>query len=75
MRVESLERGSPAADAGMKAGDIIVGIDGMPVPDVDALLRRLGADAIARPLPVMVVRGNRTPQPDRHAARVGAASR
>jgi S1-C subfamily serine protease len=60
VRVETLERGSPAADAGMKAGDIIVGIDGVPVPDVDALLRRLGVDAIARALPVMVVRGNRT---------------
>ena len=60
VRVESLERGSPAADAGMKTGDIVVGIDGMPVPDVDALQRRLGADAIARPLPVIVVRGNQT---------------
>ena len=58
VRVETLERGSPAADAGMKTGDIIVGIDGIPVADVDALQRRLGADAIARPLPVIVVRGN-----------------
>ena len=60
VRVETLERGSPAADAGMKTDDIIVGIDGIPVADVDALQRRLGADAIARPLPIMVVRGNRT---------------
>ena len=60
VRVETLERGSPAADAGMKSGDIIVGIDGIPVADVDALQRRLGADAIARPLPVIVLRGNRT---------------
>jgi len=60
VRVDTLERGSPAADAGMKTGDIVVGIDGMPVPDVDALQRRLGADAIARPLPVIVVRGNST---------------
>jgi S1-C subfamily serine protease len=60
VRVETLERGSPAADAGMKSGDIIVGIDGIPVADVDALQRRLGADAIARPLPVIVVRGNKT---------------
>ncbi len=60
VRVETLERGSPAADAGMKSGDIIVGIDGIPVADVDALQRRLGADAIARPLPVIVVRGNQT---------------
>jgi S1-C subfamily serine protease len=57
VRVESLEKGSPAADAGMKTGDVIVGIDGLPVADVDALQRRLGADAIARPLPVMVIRG------------------
>jgi S1-C subfamily serine protease len=60
VRVDTLERGSPAADAGMKTGDIIVGIDGMPVPDVDTLQRQLGADAIARPLPVIVVRGNST---------------
>jgi S1-C subfamily serine protease len=60
VRVDTLERGSPAADAGMKTGDIVVGIDGMPVPDVDALQRRLGADAIARPLPVIVVRGSVT---------------
>jgi len=44
----------------MKTGDIIVGIDGIPVADVDALQRRLGADAIARPLPVIVVRGSAT---------------
>ena len=37
-----------------------VGIDGIPVPDVDALQRRLGADAISRPLPGIVVRGNST---------------
>ena len=60
VRVETLQRGSPAADAGMKTGDIVVGIDGMPVPDVDALQRRLGAEAIARPLPVIVVRGKNT---------------
>jgi S1-C subfamily serine protease len=57
VRVESLERGSPAADAGMKRGDVIVGIDGIPVADVDALQRHLVADAIARPLPIMVIRG------------------
>jgi S1-C subfamily serine protease len=60
VRVDTLERGSPAADAGMKTGDIVVGIDGVPVPDVDALQRRLGADAIARPLAVIVVRGTGT---------------
>ena len=75
VRVETLERGSPAADAGMKAGDIIVGIDGIPVADVDALQRRLGADAIARPLPIMVVRARPHAGADRHAARIGAETR
>ncbi len=60
VRVESLERGSPAADAGMKTGDIIVGMDGVPVPDVDALQRQLAANAIARPLPVLLLRGSQS---------------
>ena len=58
VRVDSLEKGSPAAIAGMHKDDVIVGLDGLPVADVDALQRRLGADAIARPLAVVVVRGN-----------------
>ncbi len=58
VRVDSLEKGSPAAIAGIHKDDVIVGLDGLPVADVDALQRRLGADAIARPLAVVVVRGN-----------------
>jgi S1-C subfamily serine protease len=60
VRVESLERGSPAAIAGIHKDDVIVGIDGLPVPDVDTLQRRLGADAIARPLPILVVRRDKS---------------
>jgi S1-C subfamily serine protease len=60
VRVESLERGSPAAIAGIHKDDVIVGIDGLPVADVDALQRRLGADAIARPLPIVVVRRDKS---------------
>ena len=60
VRVESLERGSPAAIAGMHKDDVIVGLDGLAVADVDALQKRLGATAIARPLAVMVVRGTRS---------------
>ncbi len=37
-----------------------MGIDGLPVADVDALQRRLGADAIARPSPIVVVRRDKS---------------
>ena len=60
VRVESVERGSPAADAGVARGDVIVALDGDPVPDVDTLQRLLAADAIARPLAMTVVRRDRT---------------
>jgi S1-C subfamily serine protease len=56
VRVESLERGSPAAIAGIHKDDVIVGLDGMAIADVDALQRGLAADAIARPMAVVVVR-------------------
>jgi S1-C subfamily serine protease len=60
VRIESVERGSPAATAGLARGDVIVAIDGTPVPDIDALLRLLGADSIGREIAVQVVRRDRT---------------
>lgn len=60
VRIESVERGSPAADAGLTRGDVIVAIDGVAVPDIDTLQRVMGADAIARRIDVLVVRRDRT---------------
>ena len=60
VRIESVERGSPAAVAGIARGDVIVAIDGVPVPDIDTLQRVLGADVIAREVQVLVVRRDRT---------------
>lgn len=60
VRIESVEQGSPAADAGLARGDVIVAIDGVPIPDIDTLQRVMGADAIARRLEVLVVRRDRT---------------
>jgi len=40
--VRSVDDGSPAAKAGVKAGDVITSINGDAVKDVDALLARLG---------------------------------
>src|SRR5262249_2557822 len=60
VRIETVERGSPAAAAGLARGDVIVAIDGVPVPDIDVLQRVLAADVIARAIEVLVVRRDRT---------------
>jgi S1-C subfamily serine protease len=57
VRVETVEAGSPAARAGIRRGDILVALDDAPVPDVDALQRRLSAEAIGRSVAVGVLRG------------------
>ena len=54
-----MERGSPAAEAGVAQGDVIVSLDGVPVSDIDTLQRLLAADAIARTLALIVVRRDR----------------
>jgi S1-C subfamily serine protease len=38
--IETVEAGSPAEAAGLRAGDRIVALDGAPIPDVLALQRR-----------------------------------
>ena len=40
-------------------GDVIVAIEGVAVPDIDALQRALGTDAIGRAIEVLVVRRDR----------------
>jgi S1-C subfamily serine protease len=59
VRVETIERGSPAAAAGIEVGDIIVAIDGRPVESVDALQHRLGEEAIGRTLQLTAIRRDR----------------
>ncbi|MCC6193606.1 MAG: trypsin-like peptidase domain-containing protein [Burkholderiales bacterium] len=59
VRIETVERGSPAAAAGFVRGDVIVTLDGAPVADIDGLQRALSADTIARPVEVKVVRRDR----------------
>jgi S1-C subfamily serine protease len=60
VRVETVEAGSPAARGGLLRGDVIVAIDGAPVPDMDALQRVLGVAAIARAMVLTVLRRDRT---------------
>jgi S1-C subfamily serine protease len=54
--VREAGRGSPAAAAGLMPGDVLVEIDGAPVRTVADLHAALGAKAIDRELPVVLLR-------------------
>jgi len=54
--VVSVESGSPAADAGVQDGDVILAFAGEAVTGIDELHRRLTEDRIGVPSPVTVLR-------------------
>lgn len=60
VRVSEVERGGPAARAGVRRGDIVVALDGNPVTGADDLIRLLGASRIARAVEVTAFRAGRT---------------
>jgi len=53
----SVERKSPAEAGKLIVGDILVGIDGQPVPDHDALFAHLTGEAVGKSIPMQVLRG------------------
>ncbi len=55
--VIGVEAGSPAEKGGLMVGDILVGIDGSPVSDHDALFARLDGDLVGKSTPVEILRG------------------
>ena len=55
--VVSVEKDSPAEAGDLMVGDILVGLDGVPVADHDTLFARLSGDAVGRSVPVEVLRG------------------
>ena len=56
VRVESVERDAPAAQAGLEPGDLIVSLDGRVVDGIDDLHRLLTAERIGRAANLTVVR-------------------
>ncbi|HLH96597.1 MAG TPA: trypsin-like peptidase domain-containing protein [Xanthobacteraceae bacterium] len=53
----SVEAGSPAERAGVKARDIILALDGAPITGGDDLIRVLAGDKIGRTIEIEVLRG------------------
>jgi S1-C subfamily serine protease len=56
LRIIEVVEGSPAARAGLHAGDLVLTAGGAPVGNAQSLSRLMFADAIGRPLPVTVHR-------------------
>jgi S1-C subfamily serine protease len=63
VRVTAVEPGSPAARVGVREGDLVVGLDGVATPSVDALHQALDASRINRDCVIKLIRGTRTPAP------------
>jgi S1-C subfamily serine protease len=57
--VDDVVAGSPAAQAGLMAGDRIVCVDGKSTPDVDTFHRMLGGDQVGREVRLELLRGPR----------------
>jgi S1-C subfamily serine protease len=55
--VASVEPTSPAAQAGLRPGDVIVGFEGQPIAGIDDLQRLLTADRVGARLTITVLRG------------------
>jgi S1-C subfamily serine protease len=63
VRVETVEAGSPAALAGLQVGDVIVGLDGLAITDMDKLHLALDETRVHKDCMLKVLRGVRSPQP------------
>jgi putative serine protease PepD len=58
--VAAVETGTPAAKAGLRAGDVIVGVDGRALGSADALIDTLAADHPGQHVRLKVLRGSAT---------------
>ncbi|MBL8701657.1 MAG: trypsin-like peptidase domain-containing protein [Alphaproteobacteria bacterium] len=59
VRVTGTRPDGPAMRAGITAGDIVLALDGRPVPSVDALRRLLTRDSIGQALEIEFIRAGR----------------
>jgi S1-C subfamily serine protease len=54
--IASVEKGGPAAEAGLKAGDLILSVDDVRIGGVDDLIRTLNAERVGRTIAIDVLR-------------------
>jgi S1-C subfamily serine protease len=59
VRIGEIDPKGPAAQAGLKGGDIVLMLDGLPVAGADDLIRLLGADRIGKTVELSVLRHGR----------------
>ena len=57
LRVESVEQGGPGARAGVRQGDVILGMDGAALRGMRELARTLGPDSVGRTMALDIRRG------------------
>jgi S1-C subfamily serine protease len=63
VRVSAVEPESPADRAGLREGDLIVGIDGVTIDSVDRLHQTLDASRVHKDCVLKLLRGNHAAQP------------
>jgi S1-C subfamily serine protease len=56
LRVVQVVEGSPAAVSGLRDGDVVLAVDGVPLGDAQSLQKRLFGDAIGRRTEITVLR-------------------
>src|SRR5262249_59549265 len=56
--IEAVYRGTPAADAGLKVGDVIVSVDGVAAPDRTAVAKMISAKPRGSQATLVVKRGD-----------------
>jgi S1-C subfamily serine protease len=56
LRVVEVIGGSPAAQAGLRQGDLVLAVDGVPLRDAQSLQRQLFEDAISRRTEITAIR-------------------
>ena len=59
VEVVEVSQGSPAQRAGLRAEDLIVELGGQSIERVDDVQRLMSHEAIGRPLPIRILRGDR----------------